>query len=485
MKIYRSEVKDGLAEMVQANASITFDAKATIVEDSFADTVRDLAFSHAMKSFASDDILANICEQKDLAPIQSILVSTGWNENTDIFTKREAWAARHTPNHKQVNIGHTDKLIGHMISSAVYDFSGGFIPDDSLFEDIPEDFDIYTAAVLYKKHPNEELRKAVAKLIPKIANGEAFVSMECFFNDFDYGLKNSDGDKRIVARNEDTAWLTKHLRQFGGTGEYNGYTLGRVIKNLAFSGKGIVENPANKRSIIFSDMKQFSNASVVDNTNFISAETQTEEEENMSENTVSIEVHEALKAELAKFKQQRDDEIQAKLAGHQTTIAELNKTIEGLQSELETAKAELESVTTESEQKAEAAKKEFVAKVEELDKANEKLADIEAKAMRVERMGKLISIGESEERAGEIVDEWSSASDDQFAKIVKMHEDIIEAKAAADAAAASDDADDEEGAEAGLNVEEEDGVDPVVPDEPQEEQTIAYAESFLSQLMKK
>lgn len=473
MKIFKSEVKDGLAEEIQAKASIAFASTAIIVEDLFADTIR---------SYASDDLIANICEQKDLAPIKSVLVSTGWNANTDIFTKYEAWAARNTPCNKQVNLNHSDKLIGHMVASSVYDFDRNLIPDETDFEDVPDNFDIITAAVLYKKHPNEQLRKAVAELIPKIANGEAYVSMECFFNDFDYGLKNADGDSRIVARNEDTAWLTKHLRQFGGSGEYNGYTLGRVIKNLSFSGKGIVDNPANKRSIIFSNMQTFSNATVVENTDFISAEnTQTEEEVNMPD-TVSIEVHEALKAELAKFQKERDEHIKAQLADHIQTIAELNDKVKSMESELSSAQAELEATKNEYEESAQAAKKEFVAKVEELDAANQKLETIEAKAMRVERIGKLISVGESEESAAEIADEWVGASDEQFDKIVKMHGDINESQAKL--AQASEESDEEE-ASAGLNVEEENEADPVVDDETANEQTVAFASDFLSQLMSK
>lgn len=472
MKIFKDEVKAGLAEEIQAKAKIAFASQTTLVSDSFADVIR---------SYASEDIISNISEQKDLAPIQSILVSTGWNANSDIFTPEQVWASRNSPVNKQVNLEHSDKIIGHMVSSAVLDFNRNLIADDTPFENVPKDFDVLTAAVLYKKHPNEELRKAVAELIPKIANGEAFVSMECYFNDFDYGLRNSDGDSRIVARNEDTAWLTKHLRQFGGQGEYNGYTLGRVIKNLTFSGKGVVSNPANKRSIIFSDMKSFSNASVVDNTNFINANEIKEEEENMSEKTVSVESYDALKAELAQFKKERDEEIAAKLSEHEATIdtlkeekAELQTANEKLTEELKAAKEEGESVAKASQEELDSAK-------EELETANKKLAEIEAKSIRVERIGNLISVGETEESASEIVDEWSDASDEKFAKIVKMREDVIKAQANA---ASDDDSEEDDDTNASLDVEEEEDVVPNVEEEDAHAETLALASDFLDTVMR-
>jgi hypothetical protein len=44
--------------------------------------------------------------------------------------------------------------------------------------------------------------------------------------------------------------LTKHLRAYGGTGEYENYKVGRSLRGISFSGKGLVNKPANPRSII-------------------------------------------------------------------------------------------------------------------------------------------------------------------------------------------------------------------------------------------
>ena len=35
------------------------------------------------------------------------------------------------------------------------------------------------------------------------------------FKGFDYGLTNKIGEYKVLARNEDTAYLTKHLRAYG------------------------------------------------------------------------------------------------------------------------------------------------------------------------------------------------------------------------------------------------------------------------------
>jgi hypothetical protein len=94
-----------------------------------------------------------------------------------------------------------------------------------------------------------------------IAKGEWFVSMECLFRGFDYALRGQDGSTRIVARNSQTAFLTKHLRAYGGKGVFasggSEYQVGRLLRNIVFSGKGLVKNPANPESVIFADAPVF------------------------------------------------------------------------------------------------------------------------------------------------------------------------------------------------------------------------------------
>lgn len=56
---------------------------------------------------------------------------------------------------------------------------------------------------------------------------------------------------KVVARDEDTAFLTKHLRCYGGTGQYDGYSIARALKNITFHGNAFTKRPANPDSIIF------------------------------------------------------------------------------------------------------------------------------------------------------------------------------------------------------------------------------------------
>jgi myosin heavy subunit len=75
--------------------------------------------------------------------------------------------------------------------------------------------------------------------------------MEAWFDDFSYALKDpATGACQVVARDDQTAFLSKHLRAYGGSGAYGRYRLGRVLRHIVFAGKGIVTHPANPDSII-------------------------------------------------------------------------------------------------------------------------------------------------------------------------------------------------------------------------------------------
>ena len=68
----------------------------------------------------------------------------------------------------------------------------------------------------------------------------------------------------IVPRNNETAFLTRHLRAYGGEGSYQEHQIGRLLRNITFSGKGFVNRPANPESIIFDKNKvfEFNSASI-------------------------------------------------------------------------------------------------------------------------------------------------------------------------------------------------------------------------------
>ena len=85
-----------------------------------------------------------------------------------------------------------------------------------------------------------------------------------FFNGFDYAVIGPDNKHHVIARNNETAFLTQHLRSYGGTGSYQEHQVGRLLRNITFSGKGFVDRPANPESVIFDKNKvfEFNNASI-------------------------------------------------------------------------------------------------------------------------------------------------------------------------------------------------------------------------------
>jgi len=189
--------------------------------------------------------------QMDLLYVKSCLVTAGEefgiNENDDVFTREQAWAARHTPVLKPANWQHQDKdILGVVYSIEARTLDGQVIPFDQ--EEPPaEEFEFYTEAVVFKLiHPER-----AEEIANRASANDLYVSMEAWFDDYEYGLYDASGKlQKIIARNEDTKFLDSHLRCKGGVGTYNNCRLGRILKDITFGGYGFVDKPANKRSII-------------------------------------------------------------------------------------------------------------------------------------------------------------------------------------------------------------------------------------------
>lgn len=188
--------------------------------------------------------------------LKTILVTAGvLNKNDDYFDRTETWAARHSPKDTPFNLNHEcEQIIGHIIGSNAIDDSGNEIPEDSTTDNLPAKFHIAASTVLYKLWSKPEFQEKMDLILAEIEKGDKwFVSMECYFRGFDYAMIS--GDKvEVIARNEKTAFLTKHLRAYGGTGSYQNKKLGRVLRNIVFSGKGLVEQPANPESVILASV---------------------------------------------------------------------------------------------------------------------------------------------------------------------------------------------------------------------------------------
>jgi hypothetical protein len=245
--------------------------------------------------------------------------------------------------------------------------------------------------------------------------------MECLFPAFDYAMISPDGEKSILERNEASAFLTKHLRAYGGEGEYNNYRVGRMLRNLSFSGKGLVSNPANPESLILSNESFSESKSIISTTSSI------KESYDMSselENQVSI-----LKKELAESKSAnevlKEKVIAEQKAEFESQISNLESSLAEKQEEITKAEvsAKAESEVLESDiklLKESLAQKEesLAAKEEDLKEKDEKLAMMKKKEAMMKRKAQLSEIGFSEEDCEATIATFEEVSEEVFENII-------------------------------------------------------------------
>jgi hypothetical protein len=198
--------------------------------------------------------------QRDLMFMSAILVSTGVNKNGAGFLGSELILARETISQKPLNISHDSKqVIGHITNWIFMDQDGNVLDDKALYE----------AAT---HHDEDERKKAIAELdamemdigiicavykanFPEIAEeismGKWKVSMECYYDDFDIKV-----DDTIIAKDEaiEKSWsdarVNKVIRDIVAGRALGNERIARMLRGIRFCGVGIVENPANDRSLI-------------------------------------------------------------------------------------------------------------------------------------------------------------------------------------------------------------------------------------------
>ena len=422
MEIYKSEIEAGLSELL-LNNSVAYCAQANLHKGSLETAKIQISDADVLEK-----VVAQNKDQMDLYYLESILVSTGWNKNDDVFDSGETWAARNTPEDKQFNFMHNeDDIIGHITGSYVVDQEGNRLEQ----EEKPDQFDIVTQAVLYTSWSGEEKRERMNKIIAEIEEGKWFVSMECLFPAFDYALQSAEGETKVIERNEASAFLTKHLRAYGGEGIYENYRIGRLLRNLAFSGKGLVSKPANPRSIIL-DKGEFFDESKSQTLTISSVK-----EMNMSDHDKQIE---DLRAELAEAKAanealkeqvvaEQQAEIEAKIASLDATIAEQAATIEA-------------NTATIAEQ-AEAIKNGEKDMKEKMDE----LREMKKKEGMMKRKAQLEEAGLDAEEAAATVESFDGVNDEAFEAVVAVMKSKYAKKA--------EEKEEEKDAKAEIEIEEE------------------------------
>lgn len=404
MHLFPAEIADGLEEKIKANSSISY---ASAISPCSKESSISGLFS---KSLAS-------VNDSDLYYTQSILVSSSWNKNDDIFDKDEVWKARHSPEDKPTNLEHDEAtIVGHIVSNWPITEDGILIDENTPIENLPEKYHILTGSVIYKAYTNPTLKDRTQALISDIENGTKYVSMECFFQGFDYGLINKvTGTYKVLPRDASTAHLTKFLRAYGGMGEHENYKIGRVLRNITFSGKGFVDRPANPDSIIFSkdNFKFLQNDNFEKNSNILETGVNSSQSNINSENkTMSNENTEVVETVVA-------DCTEATQAA-ETTIA-------ALKTELDAVKAAHEILVTEHQETINKLQAEENLKIEEnnnlkaaLATAEEVIAGYKSKEKKMARKTTLMSYGFDSEKADVIIEKFDSLNDETFSNITEM-----------------------------------------------------------------
>lgn len=387
MNIFKYEIEDGLSNEVAKANSIAFN-RTILVKDMPKDVLE--------KTISMQFTPVN---QIDLFYFESILASSGWNKNDDVFEIAELIKARYTPINKPVNFMHNEKdIIGHMTSSILLSNN---LPIDNE-TDIISNLDVIVGSVIYKYWEDEGQRERITSLLKEIAEGKWCVSMECIFPHFDYAVITPDGSNKVVARNDDTSFLTKYLRIFGGKGEYKGCRIGRLLRDFTFSGKGIVDEPANPRSIV-TDYKAesfYGSAASIQEINMENEMSKEIETVAKADYDNLVEELKSLKAQAAEKAQKEVDEkiksIASDLEAHKEIIKGKDANIQSLTEQLNTTKAELEVVKNEL--------------------TTEKLNVVKAS-----RLAKLLEKGVSEDRAKSLSEKFASISEELFNELVDSY----------------------------------------------------------------
>ena len=435
IKIYRAEAE--ISELIVKSTSVAYQHEISLLSSDIAQREKIKAGLANRLDGILDLPVKGGERDSDLHYVQSLLVTTNWNKNDDVFDNLEVWHARHTPQHKPTNVGHNEhEIVGHMTANWVIDENGDLIDDFTSLDNLPSLFHVVNGSVIYKAWQDEKLLERAQNLIDEINSGHKFVSMECIFTGFDYAVLTPNGQSKIIARSDETSFLTKHLRAYGGTGLYDGFKVGRLLRNITFTGKGFVDKPANPNSIIFDKDKFFNFAEAKQAMAFsirsvgsdkkgvyINLDNNSIDEENLM--TVDI-----FKEQNAELKSKNDElakqlvEANERLA--KSSVEKLEKHIIQLGDELKASQAKIEELQISVEQhstKSDEAIKELAEIRSIRDALQTELDEVKANELKTNRISTLVDGGIDKDVAKQKVDLYSNLSDEQF---IDLSNELIE-----------------------------------------------------------
>ena len=251
--------------------------------------------------------------------------------------------------------------------------------------------------------------------------------MECFFSGFDYGLMNkTNGSFQILPRNEETSFLTKHLRSYGGFGEYEDHKIGRVLKNITFSGKGFVDKPANPESIIFQkeEFKFLTEDKNSENQNKGVFLIQVNKQEaNMSSNNLNTnDKVEAMNdcTELVKEAYAARDEFKAQASELKAALDLLTQEKEEAAKNSDENFKKKQDEETQKDEKLMKLKSELDAALEAIAAYKDKEEEMKKKEARMNRKASLLEAGLDEESASSNVEKFEALDDESFNNMISL-----------------------------------------------------------------
>ena len=191
-------------------------------------------------------------KQNDLQYMTAVYLSTTTNLNGAHFLGSEVHAARNTIASKALDIEHIeDQIIGHIYSYAFMDEAGNKIDPTTLDSmDIKkldeQNYHVVIAAVVYKNR--------FPDIASEIAAGDWKVSMETYYKNYDIKIGSLiislDEAKTLGLKVEDSSIIGKTAKVIRNKKVVANGKIARVLRNLMFSGCGIVKNPANPVSLV-------------------------------------------------------------------------------------------------------------------------------------------------------------------------------------------------------------------------------------------
>lgn len=192
----------------------------------------------------------------DMLFFSGIFVSSGENLNKAFFLPSELVKSHTTINNKALDIEHDEtQIVGHIYSSAFIDRHGNKLSIATL-QDMKQDelekmdIDVMIAGIIYKSRFPE--------LATEIKENKWKLSMETYFQDYDVKigdliLSKKEAEALGLASDSVLGRVARILRK--GKEVAKG-EIARVLRNLLFSGCGLVKNPANPRSVILETAKK-------------------------------------------------------------------------------------------------------------------------------------------------------------------------------------------------------------------------------------